>query len=79
MSPFKKLNLCFLLLFDMNELDLFNVILTFFPFATQAFAEWILYTSSGISSALYHSCDVGTWCILSFRVLQVSYSPHKIL
>lgn len=63
----------------MNELDLFNVILTFFPFATQAFAEWILYTSSGISSALYHSCDVGTWCILSFRVLQVSYSPHKIL
>ncbi|KAF3328241.1 transmembrane protein [Carex littledalei] len=36
----------------------------------KAFAEWILYTSSGISSALYHACDVGTWCILSFRVLQ---------
>ncbi|XP_042001926.1 uncharacterized protein LOC121751274 [Salvia splendens] len=36
----------------------------------KAFAEWVLYTSSGISSALYHSCDVGTWCVLSFRVLQ---------
>ncbi|KAL8499938.1 hypothetical protein ACS0TY_019805 [Phlomoides rotata] len=36
----------------------------------KAFAEWVLYTSSGISSALYHACDVGTWCVLSFRVLQ---------
>ncbi|XP_012843949.1 PREDICTED: uncharacterized protein LOC105963998 [Erythranthe guttata] len=36
----------------------------------KAFAEWVLFTSSGISSALYHSCDVGTWCVLSFRVLQ---------
>lgn len=26
--------------------------------------------SSGISSALYHACDVGTWCVLSFHVLQ---------
>ncbi|AQK65233.1 transmembrane protein-related [Zea mays] len=45
----------------------------FWALRQKAFAEWILYTSSGISSALYHSCDVGTWCILSFRVLQVSY------
>ncbi|KAG2548750.1 hypothetical protein PVAP13_9KG217500 [Panicum virgatum] len=42
----------------------------FWALRQKAFAEWILYTSSGISSALYHSCDVGTWCILSFRVLQ---------
>lgn len=43
---------------------------SFWALRQKAFAEWILYTSSGISSALYHSCDVGTWCILSFRVLQ---------
>ncbi|KAJ1295396.1 hypothetical protein BS78_01G220600 [Paspalum vaginatum] len=43
---------------------------SFWALRQKAFAEWIIYTSSGISSALYHSCDVGTWCILSFRVLQ---------
>ncbi|KAJ9171410.1 hypothetical protein P3X46_014784 [Hevea brasiliensis] len=36
----------------------------------KAFAEWVLFTSSGISSGLYHACDVGTWCALSFSVLQ---------
>lgn len=36
----------------------------------KAFAEWVLFTSSGISSGLYHACDVGTWCALSFHVLQ---------
>ncbi|KAJ9539325.1 hypothetical protein OSB04_032058 [Centaurea solstitialis] len=36
----------------------------------KAFAEWVLYTSSGISSGLYHACDVGAWCALSFHVLQ---------
>uniref|UniRef100_A0A5B7BQZ2 EGF-like domain-containing protein n=1 Tax=Davidia involucrata TaxID=16924 RepID=A0A5B7BQZ2_DAVIN len=36
----------------------------------KAFAEWVIYTSSGISSGLYHACDVGTWCALSFHVLQ---------
>ncbi|KAH9324591.1 hypothetical protein KI387_004769, partial [Taxus chinensis] len=36
----------------------------------KAYAEWILYTASGISSALYHSCDAGSWCALSYRVLQ---------
>ncbi|KAG9132534.1 hypothetical protein Leryth_008451 [Lithospermum erythrorhizon] len=36
----------------------------------KAFAEWVLFTSSGISSALYHACDVGTWCALTFHVLQ---------
>lgn len=36
----------------------------------KAYAEWILYTTSGISSGLYHSCDVGSWCALSFHVLQ---------
>lgn len=36
----------------------------------KAFAEWVIFTASGISSALYHACDVGTWCVLTFRVLQ---------
>lgn len=36
----------------------------------KAFAEWVLFTCSGISSGLYHACDVGTWCALSFHVLQ---------
>ncbi|CAN1293256.1 Transmembrane protein 8B [Linum perenne] len=36
----------------------------------KAFAEWVLFTSSGISSGLYHACDVGTWCALSYNVLQ---------
>ncbi|GAV79466.1 DUF3522 domain-containing protein [Cephalotus follicularis] len=36
----------------------------------KAFAEWVLFTSSGVSSGLYHACDVGTWCALSFRALQ---------
>ncbi|KAJ6879450.1 hypothetical protein NC652_032898 [Populus alba x Populus x berolinensis] len=36
----------------------------------KAFAEWVIFTSSGISSGLYHACDVGTWCALSFGVLQ---------
>ncbi|XP_040866697.1 uncharacterized protein [Glycine max] len=36
----------------------------------KAFAEWVLFTSSGIASALYHACDVGTWCALNFNVLQ---------
>ncbi|XP_010523764.1 PREDICTED: uncharacterized protein LOC104802040 [Tarenaya hassleriana] len=34
------------------------------------FAEWVLFTSSGVSSALYHACDVGTWCALNYNVLQ---------
>lgn len=38
----------------------------------QAFAEWILFTASGISSGIYHACDVGTWCALNFGVLQVT-------
>ncbi|XAR54043.1 hypothetical protein NMG60_11029025 [Bertholletia excelsa] len=36
----------------------------------KAFAEWVLFTCSGISSGIYHACDVGTWCPLSFHVLQ---------
>ncbi|XP_057499301.1 uncharacterized protein LOC130783595 isoform X2 [Actinidia eriantha] len=36
----------------------------------KAFAEWVLFMSSGISSGLYHACDVGTWCPLPFRILQ---------
>ncbi|KAJ6851463.1 uncharacterized protein M6B38_259140 [Iris pallida] len=42
----------------------------FWALRQKAFAEWVLFTSSGISSGLYHACDVGTWCALSFRVLQ---------
>ena len=37
----------------------------------QEYPEWVLFTSSGISSALYHACDVGTWCVLTYNVLQV--------
>ncbi|KAI4328818.1 hypothetical protein L6164_021144 [Bauhinia variegata] len=36
----------------------------------KALAEWVLYTSSGIASGLYHACDVGTWCALNYNVLQ---------
>lgn len=46
------------------------VLPAYWALRNKAFAEWVLYTSSGLSSALYHSCDVGTWCILQFRVLQ---------
>ncbi|XP_031482282.1 uncharacterized protein LOC116252268 isoform X3 [Nymphaea colorata] len=42
----------------------------FWSIHQKAIAEWILFTSSGISSALYHSCDVGTWCSLPYHVLQ---------
>ncbi|KAG5538346.1 hypothetical protein RHGRI_019062 [Rhododendron griersonianum] len=36
----------------------------------KAYAEWVLFMCSGVSSGLYHACDVGTWCPLSFHVLQ---------
>ncbi|KAK9143809.1 hypothetical protein Syun_013209 [Stephania yunnanensis] len=36
----------------------------------KAYAEWVIFTTSGVSSALYHACDVGTWCVLTFHVLQ---------
>ncbi|XP_023513597.1 uncharacterized protein LOC111778156 isoform X1 [Cucurbita pepo subsp. pepo] len=42
----------------------------FWALRQKALAEWVLFTSSGISSGLYHACDVGTWCPLSFKVLQ---------
>lgn len=40
-------------------------------FYVQALAEWVIYTSSGIASGIYHACDVGTWCPLEFNTLQV--------
>lgn len=46
------------------------VLPAFWALRQKAFAEWVVYTASGISSGLYHACDVGTWCILSFGVLQ---------
>ncbi|MQL77459.1 hypothetical protein Taro_009871 [Colocasia esculenta] len=42
----------------------------FWALRQKAFAEWVLFTASGISSGLYHACDVGTWCPLNFHVLQ---------
>ncbi|KAI4311479.1 hypothetical protein MLD38_036372 [Melastoma candidum] len=36
----------------------------------KAFAEWVLFTSSGIASGIYHACDVGTWCLLPYGILQ---------
>lgn len=41
----------------------------------QALAEWVVFTCSGISSGLYHACDVGTWCALTYNVLQVWVIP----
>ncbi|XLU41335.1 hypothetical protein S245_036149, partial [Arachis hypogaea] len=32
--------------------------------ARKALAKWVLFTSSGISSGLYHACDVGTCTFL---------------
>ncbi|XP_038709119.1 uncharacterized protein LOC120003999 [Tripterygium wilfordii] len=46
------------------------VLPAFWALRQKAFAEWVLFTSSGISSGLYHACDVGTWCALPFSVLQ---------
>ncbi|XP_057533591.1 uncharacterized protein LOC130811341 isoform X1 [Amaranthus tricolor] len=46
------------------------VLPAFMALRNKAFAEWVIFTSSGISSGLYHACDVGTWCALTFRVLQ---------
>ncbi|KAH7513094.1 hypothetical protein FEM48_Zijuj12G0160000 [Ziziphus jujuba var. spinosa] len=46
------------------------VLPAFWALRQKALAEWVVYTSSGISSGLYHACDVGTWCALSFNVLQ---------
>ncbi|GMI66827.1 hypothetical protein like AT2G46060 [Hibiscus trionum] len=43
---------------------------SFWALHQRIFAEWVIYTSSGIASALYHACDSGTWCVLSFGVLQ---------
>ncbi|XP_021748163.1 uncharacterized protein LOC110714015 [Chenopodium quinoa] len=46
------------------------VLPAYWALRNKAYAEWVIYTSSGISSGLYHACDVGTWCALTFRVLQ---------
>lgn len=42
----------------------------FFAFLRKAYAESLIYTASGFASAIYHACDVGTWCPLSYSVLQ---------
>ncbi|XP_028770376.1 uncharacterized protein LOC114727797 isoform X2 [Neltuma alba] len=42
----------------------------FWALRRKAWAEWIIYTASGISSGLYHACDVGTWCALNYNALQ---------
>ncbi|XP_057977533.1 uncharacterized protein LOC131164404 isoform X2 [Malania oleifera] len=42
----------------------------YLAFRQKAFADWIIFLSSGISSGLYHACDVGSGCALSFRMLQ---------
>ncbi|KAL2622676.1 hypothetical protein R1flu_002881 [Riccia fluitans] len=36
----------------------------------KAYAEWITFMLSGFSSAVYHSCDSGGWCAMSFATLQ---------
>ncbi|KAL0379495.1 UNVERIFIED_CONTAM: hypothetical protein Sangu_0013800 [Sesamum angustifolium] len=49
------------------------VLPAFWSLRNKAFAEWVLFMSSGTASALYHACDVGTWCIMPFHVLQVLF------
>ncbi|KAJ7962425.1 putative Transmembrane protein [Quillaja saponaria] len=46
------------------------VLPAFWALRQKALAEWVIFTASGISSGLYHACDVGTWCALNFNVLQ---------
>ncbi|GMY23698.1 transmembrane protein 8b [Fagus crenata] len=46
------------------------VLPAFWALRQKALAEWVVFTASGISSGLYHACDVGTWCPLTFNVLQ---------
>ena len=36
----------------------------------RAYAEWVVYSLSGVSSALYHSCDAGSWCAARYGTLQ---------
>ncbi|KAJ8748992.1 hypothetical protein K2173_013432 [Erythroxylum novogranatense] len=45
----------------------------------KAYAEWVLFTSSGISSGLYHACDVGTWCALSFGFMDFWFSLMAVV
>ncbi|XP_028075756.1 uncharacterized protein LOC114277989 isoform X1 [Camellia sinensis] len=48
----------------------FAVLPAYWSLRQKAYAEWVLFMSSGISSGLYHACDVGTWCPLRYHVLQ---------
>ncbi|CDP12049.1 unnamed protein product [Coffea canephora] len=36
----------------------------------KALADWVVFTCCGVASAVYHACDVGSWCALPFQVLQ---------
>ncbi|KAK6935415.1 NGX6/PGAP6/MYMK [Dillenia turbinata] len=36
----------------------------------KAYAEWVIFMCSGISSGIYHACDAGDWCLLSYYVLR---------
>ncbi len=47
-----------------NKLHKFYVIF-------QAYSDWVTYTLSGVTSAIYHSCNAGGWCALSYDSLQV--------
>ncbi|XP_039060507.1 uncharacterized protein LOC120204513 isoform X2 [Hibiscus syriacus] len=40
------------------------VLPAFWALRQKAFAERVIYTTSGISSGIYYACDVGTWCAL---------------
>ncbi|KAF9601810.1 hypothetical protein IFM89_023341 [Coptis chinensis] len=42
----------------------------FWTFKQKAFTQSVLFTFSGISSGLYHSCDSGTGCAVSLSALQ---------
>ncbi|XP_050386865.1 uncharacterized protein LOC126803146 isoform X2 [Argentina anserina] len=46
------------------------VLPAFYSLRKKALAEWVIFTSSGIASGIYHACDVGAWCLLDFNSLQ---------
>eukprot|EP00897_Mesotaenium_endlicherianum_P008675 jgi/Mesen1/7836/ME000419S07156 len=39
-------------------------------FRHKAYAEWVIYSTSGVASGIYHSCDAGGWCAAAYSTLQ---------
>ncbi|CAK9210599.1 unnamed protein product [Sphagnum troendelagicum] len=50
--------------------NLAAILPSMWAFHHHAYSEWVTYTLSGVTSAIYHSCDAGGWCALSYDTLQ---------